>query len=74
MPAFVDGAEGVGKVLRRQSRAVVPVIVLGEFRYGVSASRHRSAYEAWIDSNLGRFEILAITVETTVASRRCDRT
>ena len=67
LSAFVDGAEGVGKVLRRQSRAAVPVIVLGEFRYGISTSRHRVAYEAWIDSNLRRFEVLDITAETTVA-------
>ena len=53
--------------MRRQSRAAVPVIVLGEFRYGISTSRHRVACEAWIDSNLRRFEVLDITAETTVA-------
>lgn len=67
LSAFVDGAESVGKVLRRQSRAAIPVIVLGEFRYGISTSRHRSAYEAWIDSHLGLFDVLDVTAETTMA-------
>ncbi len=67
LSAFVDGDAGVGDVLRRQPRAAIPVIVLGEFRYGIAESRHRAAYEAWLDSELSHFDILAITDETTVA-------
>jgi tRNA(fMet)-specific endonuclease VapC len=67
LSAFVDGDTGVGAVLRRQPRAAIPVIVLGEFRYGIAESRHRAAYEAWLDSQLSHFDILAITDETTVA-------
>ena len=43
-------------VLRRQARAAIPVIVLGEFRYGIAQSKHRSAYEAWLDSQLPDFD------------------
>ena len=67
LSAFVDGDPGVGDLLRRQPRAAIPVIVLGEFRYGIAESRHRAAYEAWLDSQLSHFDILAITDETTVA-------
>ena len=42
--AFVDGDSGVGDVLRRHPRAAIPVIVLGEFRYGIVESRHRAQY------------------------------
>jgi len=42
------------------------VIVLGEFRYGIALSRHRAAYEDWLESLLPRFEILAVTEETAV--------
>jgi tRNA(fMet)-specific endonuclease VapC len=48
LSAFVDGDAGVGAVLREQARACIPVIVLGEFRYGVAQSRHREAYEQWL--------------------------
>ena len=67
LSAFVDGDSGVGQVLRRQPRAAIPVIVLGEFRYGISASRHRATYEAWLDFQLPHFDILSITEETTIA-------
>lgn len=67
LSAFVDGDASVGDVLRRQERAAIPVIVLGEFRYGIAQSRHRSSYEAWLESHLIHFEILPITEETAVA-------
>jgi len=63
----VDGDARVGEVLRRQARAAIPVIVLGEFRYGISESKHRSDYEAWLESQLPHFEVLAVTDETAVA-------
>jgi len=67
LSAFVDGDAGVGAILRTQARAAVPVIVLGEFRYGIAESRHRKAYESWLDSQLRYFDVLAITDQTTIA-------
>lgn len=66
LSAFVHGEAGVGRVLRRQARAAIPVIVLGEFRYGIARSKHRSAYEAWLESQLPSFDILTVTDETAV--------
>jgi tRNA(fMet)-specific endonuclease VapC len=67
LSAFVDGAAEVGNVLRRQARAAIPVIVLGEFRYGIAESRQRAAYEAWLASQLSHFEVLPVVEETTIA-------
>jgi tRNA(fMet)-specific endonuclease VapC len=67
LSAFVDGDAGVGAVLRTQARAAIPVIVLGEFRYGIAESRHRKAYESWLNSQLRHFDVLAITDRTTIA-------
>lgn len=67
LSAFVDGEPAVGAVLREQSRAAIPVVVLGEFRYGISGSRHRKAYEAWLDENLAAFDVLDLTQETAAA-------
>lgn len=66
LSAFADGDADVGDLLRAQGRAVIPVIVLGEFRYGIAASRHRAVYEEWLRSNLAAFEILPITERTTM--------
>jgi tRNA(fMet)-specific endonuclease VapC len=64
LSAFVDGDPAVGEVLRRESRAAIPVIVLGEFRYGIAGSRQRAAYEAWLDEYLPSFEVLPVTEDT----------
>jgi len=67
LSAFVDGDAAVGDILRGQARAAIPVIVLGEFRYGIAESRHRAAYEAWLDSQLLDFDILAVSDKTSIA-------
>ena len=67
LTAFVDGDAEVGAILLRQPRAAIPVIVLGEFRYGIAESRHRAAYEAWLAAQLSHFDILAVTGETAIA-------
>ena len=67
LSAFVDGDLSVGNVLRGQLRAAIPVIVLGEFRYGIAQSKQRSAYETWLEAHLPHFEILPVTDETAVA-------
>jgi len=66
LSAFVDGDVDVGKLLRTQARAAIPVVVLGEFLYGIAESRHRSAYEAWLTSHLQHFDLLDVTGETAV--------
>ena len=66
LSAFVDGDAAIGDVLRRQPRACIPVIVLGEFRYGIAQSRHRTAYESWLRSESGHFDILPVTNESAI--------
>ncbi len=66
LSAFVNGDVGVGELLRQQPRAAIPVFVLGEFRYGIAESRHRRTYEAWLESELPHFDVLAVTDETAV--------
>jgi predicted nucleic acid-binding protein len=67
LSAFADGDAAVGEALRTQPRAAIPVIVLGEFRYGIAQSRRRVAYEAWLEGYLVHFDILAVTDQTAVA-------
>jgi tRNA(fMet)-specific endonuclease VapC len=67
LSAFVDGDPVVGDILRQQARAAIPVIVLGEFRYGIAGSRHRTSYEEWLGNHLPHFDVLSVTADTTVA-------
>ena len=67
LSAFVDGETAVGDRLSEQTQPAIPVIVLGEFRYGIRASRHRARYEQWLDQHLADFDILTVTEPTTLA-------
>jgi len=65
LSAFIDGEPAVAAALGGASHVALPVIVLGEFRYGISASRHRRQYERWFDEHLGDFDVLPVTEATT---------
>ena len=67
LSAFVDGDPAVGEILRKQTQAAIPVIVLGEYRYGISGSRHKAAYEQWLSAYLAQFEVIPITADTASA-------
>ena len=67
LSAFVDGDPKVGVILRRAPRAMIPVIVIGEFRYGIAQSRNRRIYEAWLATRLAEFEVLPVTEATASA-------
>ena len=43
----------------------LPVIVLGEYRYGMKSSRLRAARESWLDELESSAIVLAVTSETS---------
>ena len=43
--ALTDGEPALEPVLRRATQVAIPVIVLGEYRYGISQSRNHIRYE-----------------------------
>jgi tRNA(fMet)-specific endonuclease VapC len=70
LSAFVDGDPAIGVRLAAEAHVAIPVIVLGEFRYGISGSRYRGRYEQWLEEHLPGFEILAVTESTTLTYAR----
>jgi tRNA(fMet)-specific endonuclease VapC len=52
-------------VVANAYRLALPVIVLGEFRLGIAASRYRATYEAWLEEWVSAVEVLDIDNETT---------
>jgi tRNA(fMet)-specific endonuclease VapC len=67
LSALADGESTLEPILREASEVALPVIVLGEFRYGVRQSRDRQRYEQWLTESLGNFQILDVD-EGTAAS------
>jgi tRNA(fMet)-specific endonuclease VapC len=66
LSAVADGDTALEPLLQRASRLSLPVIVLGEYRYGISQSRERSLYEHWLIESLPDYSILAIDEETAI--------
>ena len=65
--ALTDGETALEPVLRRATQVAIPVIVLGEYRYGISQSRNHIHYEQWFAEYLPSFRILDIDERTTIS-------
>jgi tRNA(fMet)-specific endonuclease VapC len=48
LSALADGDARIESILLRAQQLAIPVIVLGEYRYGIAQSRYRSRYENWL--------------------------
>jgi len=64
LSAWADGNPACRSAFIEASRLVVPVVVLGEYQYGIRQSRHRARYEEWLDHNLPLAEVMVITAAT----------
>jgi tRNA(fMet)-specific endonuclease VapC len=64
LSAFANGDPAIGKRLSSVPVPSLPVVAIGEFRFGILGSEERSAYEKWLGANLDIFEILPVDAET----------
>jgi tRNA(fMet)-specific endonuclease VapC len=62
--AMAEGEPGLEPVLRKATQVGIPVIVLGEYRFGIAQSRNRTHYEQWMSEYLPGFRILDIDEQT----------
>ena len=66
LSAFAEGEPALEPMFRKAVEIAIPVIVLGEYRYGISQSRHRADYEQWLSEYLTKFRVLDIEQGTTL--------
>ena len=64
--ALAEGEPALEPLLRRAAQVAIPVIVLGEYRYGISQSRNHIHYEQWLTEYLPSFQILDVDEQTTI--------
>ena len=64
LSAFVDGVPAIAAALDDARHIAIPVVVLGEYRYGINHSAKRRQYEDWLHRYLHAFRILSITEDT----------
>ncbi len=63
LSAWAEGDRLIEPVLRSAARLVVPVVVLGEFEYGIRQSRYAQRYADWLSTNLASVEVATIDRE-----------
>ena len=65
LSAAADADPAVLAILGRAEQMAIPVIVLGEYRYGIAQSRRRATYESWLTALLRDCLVLDINEPTT---------
>jgi len=65
LSAAADEHPGVVRVLAGASELALPVVVIGEYRYGIAQSRHRARYRRWLDGLITDCTVLDINEQTT---------
>lgn len=67
LSAVAEGEATLEPIVREAAQIAIPVIVLGEYRYGISQSRYRLHYERWLVEYLSKFQILDVDERTTIS-------
>lgn len=65
LSAAADDDASILDILAASNSVELPVIVLGEYRYGIFRSRYRARYIRWLDNLIADIAILEVNQETT---------
>ena len=65
LSALADGDPLIEKPLQLASEIALPIIVLGEYRYGIRQSRHCEEYERWLHELIPACRILDVDQATS---------
>jgi tRNA(fMet)-specific endonuclease VapC len=63
--AAAEEDSGITGVLAGAQQLALPVVVLGEFRYGIAQSRHSARYRRWLEELIADCLVLNVTEQTT---------
>ena len=64
LSAFADGVSPVVQQIASAEELHIPVIVLGEYHFGIGTSRRRREYEAWLAQGRAFWNVLPVVEET----------
>lgn len=65
LSAVADDDPAIVPLLARADQIAIPVIALGEYRYGIAQSRHRASYAEWLNGLLQDCLVLDANEPTT---------
>lgn len=64
LSAMADGDVGLESLLQQAMEIAIPVIVLGEYLYGIKGSRYCTRYERWLAEMMQNCRVLAVDEKT----------
>jgi len=64
LSAFADDSPEAITAMGKADRVTIPVVVIGEYRYGIAQSNRRHKYEEWLVGFLAACDTLDITMNT----------
>lgn len=65
LSAAADEHPAVIGILAGARQLALPVVVIGEYRYGIVQSRHKARYRRWLDGLIADCTVLDVTEQTT---------
>ena len=65
LSAAAEEHPGVIGILAGAQQLALPVVVIGEYRYGIAQSRHRARYRRWLDGLVADCRVLDVDEQTT---------
>jgi predicted nucleic acid-binding protein len=65
LSAVAEGHPGIGRILASAEELALPVVVIGEFRFGIAQSRYKVRYRRWLDGLIADCTVLEINEQTT---------
>lgn len=66
LSAIADAEPRASTQFARARRVAIPVIVLGEFRFGIEHSREKQKYEGWLEKLVSVCEVFVVEEETAI--------
>jgi tRNA(fMet)-specific endonuclease VapC len=66
LSAVADNQAAAVRLFREAASVELPVIVLGEYRYGIAQSRRRQEYEKWLGELIAATRVLNVDQETSI--------
>ena len=66
LSAVAGGEPAAVAKFARANQIAIPVIVLGEYRFGIAQSRNKGEYERWLAEALCACNVLEVNQETTI--------
>ncbi|MBI2822765.1 MAG: type II toxin-antitoxin system VapC family toxin [Acidobacteria bacterium] len=66
LSAIAEGQPAAAQRFVRASQVAIPVIVLGEYHFGIARSRHHHEYERWLEDMVSVSRVLDVDEETAI--------